>query len=158
MDNAGVANDVGVGSYADFCGSPNGAKPTNSSSSFGPTAVEFERILRASRSDLRRFRPEFSAQSKLLELRHGAAQVLHLPHDSNLEFRAEAFNIFNITQFRIYDPTLGNQANNTITCYGDASTGYSAGASSCANSAFLHPVECASPQDAAASIKACFLE
>ncbi len=39
---------------------------------------------------------------------------------SNLEFRAEAFNVFNHTQFRIYDPDKGNTGSNTITCYGGA--------------------------------------
>ncbi len=46
-----------------------------------------------------------------------------------LDFRAEAFNVFNHTQFRIYDPVLGNQANNTVSCYGSegSADAYSAG-------------------------------
>ena len=43
-----------------------------------------------------------------------------------LEFRAEAFNIFNHTQFRIYDPdNPGSSGNNVISCY--AGPQYSAG-------------------------------
>ncbi len=60
-----------------------------------------------------------------------------------MEFRAEAFNVFNHTQFRIYDPSHpGNTGNNVINCYGDITTGYSAGASSClVGNSFLHPVD-----------------
>lgn len=59
---------------------------------------------------------------------------------SSLEFRAETFNLFNHTQFRIYDPDLGNTASNTISCY--AGPNNSAGDSSClAGNAFLHPVD-----------------
>jgi hypothetical protein len=45
-----------------------------------------------------------------------------------LEFRVEAFNIFNHTQFRVYDSLLGNRANNTISCYGGPNASYSAAA------------------------------
>ena len=59
---------------------------------------------------------------------------------SSFEFRAETFNLFNHTQFRIYDPDLGNTASNTISCY--AGPNNSAGDSSClAGNAFLHPVD-----------------
>ena len=45
---------------------------------------------------------------------------------SDLEFRAEAFNIFNHTQFRVYDPdNPGSSGNNVISCY--AGPQYSAG-------------------------------
>jgi len=65
----------------------------------------------------------------------------------NLEFRWEVFNIFNHTQFRIYDPShAGNTGNNIVNCYGDITTGYSAGTSSCmAGNSFLHPVDAHDP-------------
>ncbi len=64
---------------------------------------------------------------------------------SNLEFRAEAFNVFNHTQFRIYDPDKGNTGSNTITCYGGANN--SAGDPSCLEgSSFLHPVDAHRPR------------
>jgi hypothetical protein len=60
--------------------------------------------------------------------------------ERTLEFRAEAFNIFNHTQFRVFDPDKGNTDTNTISCYGG--TNNSAGNSSCiAGNAFLHPVD-----------------
>jgi hypothetical protein len=65
--------------------------------------------------------------------------------ERTLEFRAEAFNIFNHTQFRIFDPEKGNTATNTISCYGGANN--SAGDSSClAGNGFLHPVDAHRPR------------
>ena len=63
-----------------------------------------------------------------------------MPRETNLEFRAEFFNIFNHTQFRIFDPSQGNTPSNTVSCYAGADEGYSAGGSACYNgSSFLHP-------------------
>ena len=68
-------------------------------------------------------------------------------HEANLQFRAEVFNAFNHTQFVIYDPNKGNTAANTISCYGDASTGFSAGAPNCeASNGFLRPIEAHRPR------------
>jgi hypothetical protein len=73
---------------------------------------------------------------------------LKVLNERDLEFRAEVFNIFNHTQFRIYDPSHpGNTGNNIVNCYGDASSGYSAGDSSClAGNSFLHPVDAHDPR------------
>jgi hypothetical protein len=65
----------------------------------------------------------------------------------NLQFRVEAFNLFNRTQFILFDPVKGNTASNTISCYGNADNNYSAGAPSClAGNGFLHPVEAHRPR------------
>jgi hypothetical protein len=65
--------------------------------------------------------------------------------ERTLEFRAEAFNVFNHTQFRIFDPDKGNTDTNTISCYGGVNN--SAGDSSCiAGNAFLHPVDARRPR------------
>jgi hypothetical protein len=37
---------------------------------------------------------------------------------SEIEFRAEAFNVFNHTQFRIFNPNIGNTGSNVVGCYG----------------------------------------
>ena len=74
---------------------------------------------------------------------------------STLEFRAEAFNVFNHTQFIIYDPDRGNQANNTVNCYGGVDN--SAGDSSCLKgSAFLHPIEAHRPRTMQFGLKLSF--
>ena len=79
---------------------------------------------------------------------------------SELEFRLETFNTFNHTQFRIYDSNLGNQANNTITCYGGPGSGYSAaggdGADCLTASAFLHPVNAHRPRTLQFGVKYSF--
>jgi hypothetical protein len=68
-------------------------------------------------------------------------------HESSLQFRAEAFNVFNHTQFNIYDPIKGNTGSNTISCYGDSTTNYSAAAPECmAGNGFLHPVDAHRPR------------
>jgi hypothetical protein len=66
----------------------------------------------------------------------------------DIEFRAEAYNVFNHTQFRITDPShAGNTGNNVANCYGDITTAYSAGATSClAGNSFLHPVDAHDPR------------
>lgn len=68
-----------------------------------------------------------------------------LPREGDLEFRAEAFNVFNHTQFRIFDPAFGNSSSNTISCYAGESGDYSAaggGGTDClTGSGFLHPFD-----------------
>jgi hypothetical protein len=70
----------------------------------------------------------------------------HFGERYSLQFRAEAFNVFNHTQFRIYDPSnVGNTGNNIVSCY--AGEYNSAGDSSClATSSFLHPVDAHRPR------------
>ncbi len=156
LDNAGVGNDIGAGSYPDLVGNPYGGRPAggNNGLSFGPlllnpgafaapTGLTFGTAGRNSLTNPGR--TNFDA-ALLKNLTLGENKVLQL--------RFEAFNVFNHTQFRIYDANLGNQANNTIDCYGDASTGYSAGAANClAGSAFLHPVDAHRPRTIQYGIK-----
>ena len=74
--------------------------------------------------------------------------------DRSLEFRIELFNVFNHTQFEIYDASKGN-VNNTISCYGGTdpsgieTAGYvdpKGGVNCLAGSSFLHPVEAHRPR------------
>ena len=64
--------------------------------------------------------------------------------------QAEAFNIFNHTQFGIYDLSHpGNTGNNVIGCYGGASAHYSAaggGVDCLTGNSFLHPVDAHDPR------------
>ena len=164
LDNAGVANGVGAGSYPDLCGNPHGPIPAGgtNSLSFGPllqnpgafcapTGLTFGT---AGRNVLRNpSRTNFDM-----------ALVKHVPLPGkfgDLEFRAEAFNVFNHTQFRIYDPILGNQPNNTVSCYANsAASGYSAAGDSTTNcltgSSFLHPVDAHRPRTIQLALKLAF--
>jgi hypothetical protein len=147
LDNAGVANGLGAGSYPNVVGSPSAYPPDGATNpqSFGPILGN----------------PAAFAAPQGLTFGNAGRNFLNNPHRTNfdmsllkdfrvfgersLQFRVEAFNVFNHTQFRIYDPLLGNTGSNTISCYGGPSVGYSAaggGGTNClTGSSFLHPVD-----------------
>ena len=85
---------------------------------------------------------------------------IKIARNSELEFRLETFNTFNHTQFRIYDSNLGNQSNNTVSCYGGATMGYSAagggGVDCLTGSAFLHPIDAHRPRTVQFGVKYSF--
>jgi hypothetical protein len=150
-DNAGVGDALGIGSFADKVGNPKGVKPNvpatgsnigplllNPSAFAAPRGLTFGNSGRNSINNPARTNFNMSLLKRF--------SVLH--EDQNLEFRAEFFNVFNHTQFRIYDPSHpGNTGNNNVNCYGDVTTGYSAGANSCVEgNSFLHPVDAHDPR------------
>jgi len=152
-DNGGVGDGLGVGSYPDVVASPHGLKPYVSSSSSGstigpllgnPGAFVAPRGLTFGNAGRNFMRNPSRTNFNVSLLKHFKA----FHEKSDIEFRAEAFNVFNHTQFRIYDPSHpGNTGNNVINCYGDISTQYSAGASGClTGNSFLHPVDAHDPR------------
>ncbi len=148
FDNAGVDAVNGPGSYPDVVLKP--AKLAlgagNSTSTFGPLLGN----------------PNMFVAPTGLTYGTAGRNLLNNPHRINfdmallksfqfgerhsLQFRAEAFNVFNHTQFRIYDPSnVGNTGNNIVSCYGGETS--SAGYNSClATSSFLHPVDAHRPR------------
>lgn len=163
QDNAGVANGVGSSSYPDKVGSVHGHLPAGGNNSLSegplllnPTAFAAPRGLtfgNAGRNVLnnpRRWNFDMALRKNIA-----------LPRETSLEFRAEAFNVFNHTQFRIYDPSLGTQANNTASCYSDSATsGYSAAGDAqtdcLTGSSFLHPVDAHRPRTMQFALKYTF--
>jgi hypothetical protein len=152
VDNAGVANGSGVGSYPDLCGDLYGTIPHGGSnaSSFGPLlrnpgAFCAPRGLTFGNAGRNVLRNPWRFNADVTLLKH-----MTLRNDTSLEFRIEIFNLFNNTQFRIYDPNLGNQANNTLSCYGGLGTGYSGaggdGQDCLTGSSFLHPISAHRPR------------
>jgi hypothetical protein len=152
-DNGGVANYFGTGSYADCVSSPytHNASGLNIAGTFGPLL----------------YNPEAFVAPRGLTFGDCGRNSMHNPSRTNfnlsllkhfkvfgerdLEFRAESFNIFNRTQFRIYDPSHpGNTGNNIIGCYGGAGANYSAagggGIDCLTGNSFLHPVDAHDPR------------
>ncbi|MBT9333121.1 carboxypeptidase regulatory-like domain-containing protein, partial [Acidipila sp. 4G-K13] len=168
LDNAGVDNGVGAGSYPDLIGNPRNQIPAagNNSRSEGPLlynpgafaaprGLTFGNAGRNSLNNPHRWNFDTALQKNF---------GLHFLHESSLQFRAEAFNVFNHTQFRIYDPnpTLGQStANRTASCYSDsAETSYSAAGDNTTDcltgSSFLHPVDAHLPRTLQLGLKLSF--
>lgn len=167
LDNAGVANGIGIGSYPDIATNP--APPPDerfNTKSFGPLLAN----------------PNLFVAPRGLTFGDAGRNFLNNPHRINfdlsllknfkvresgqMEFRAEAFNVFNHTQFRIYDPAYGNTGSNTISCYGGPN--YSAGfvgplvngsvtGTDCVTgNSFLHPVDAHRPRTVQLALKYSF--
>jgi hypothetical protein len=163
LDNAGVGNGVGAGSYPDLSGIsahsrlPAGGK---NSQSFGPLLLNPAAFIaprgltfgNAGRNSL----------NNPSRWNWDVAMLKQTPIGEHVssEFRVEAFNVFNNTQFRIYDPTLGNQAQNTVSCYGGSVAYYSAaggdGSDCLTGNSFLHPVDAHRPRTLQLALKLSF--
>ena len=147
LDNAGVANGTGAGSYPDVIGNVHKNAPFggNNSQSIGPilgNPAAFAAPVGLTFGDAGR---NYMNNPGRLNFDIALLKHFKITEASNLEFRAEAFNVFNHTQFRIYDPDKGNTGSNTISCYGG--TNNSAGDSSClVGNSFLHPVDAHRPR------------
>jgi hypothetical protein len=146
-DNGGVANNYGTGSYADCVAHP-GTFDTSASSTntvgpllgnpaayAAPQGLTFGNCGRNSANNPSRTNFNMALLKNVTLKRW------------NIELRAEAYNVFNHTQFRIYDPAhAGSTGNNVIGCY-DTGNGYTAAGSSClAGNSFLHPVDAHDPR------------
>jgi hypothetical protein len=149
-DNAGVGNNLGIGSYADKSPLARSTRPTVTSgaSNIGPllgNPLEFQAPRGLTFGNSGR---NFLNNPSRTNFNVSLLKSFKVLHDRNLEFRTEAFNVFNHTQFRVYDPSHpGNTGNNVINCYGDITTGYSAGSPGClAGNSFLHPVDAHDPR------------
>jgi hypothetical protein len=165
LDNAGVASGVGAGSYPDLLGDPT-SHPTfgvNTAGSFGPllgnpAAYVAPRGLTFGDAG----RNSFNNPSRI-NFDMSILKNFKIRESTSLEFRAEAFNIFNHTQFRIYDPNMGNTSNNTITCYGGPNNSAVGGlnadgtTTNClTGNAFLHPVDAHRPRTIQLGVKLFF--
>jgi hypothetical protein len=157
-DNAGVGDGLGVGSYADVIGNAKIGKPyvAQGGNNVGPLllnpgAFAAPRGLTFGNSGRNYLRNPSRINFNMSMFKH----FKPLQDRLDIEFRAEAFNIFNHTQFRITDPSNpGNTGNNVINCYGPLSSSYSAsypgdnqGNPNClTGNSFLHPVDAHDPR------------
>jgi len=130
LTGAGVGNGTGTTAYADIIGNPHSSLPlTNAAGIIGPLL----------------YNPGAFAAPTGLTFGDAGRNILNVPsrwnwdmglfknffvtEKANFEFRAEAFNVFNHTQW--------NGVNNSISCYGGSNN--SAGDTSCLDHSFLHP-------------------
>lgn len=162
-DNAGVANGTGSGSYPDLSGISVHSKPPaggNNSESLGPLLLNPAAFVAPQGFTFGNAGRNVLNNPGRLNFDMALVKLIPLEESHSFEFRAEVFNVFNNTQFRIYDPTLGNQANNTISCYGGYSAYYSAaggGGTDClTGSSFLHPVDAHRPRTMQLGLKYAF--
>lgn len=147
-DNAGVVTVAGPASYPDLAANPGRVTSGNTSGGntigpllgnpnifAAPTGLTFGDAGRNS------FRNPSRTNFDM-----ALAKNFPMSEGRSFQFRIEAFNVFNHTQFRIYDQSNpGNTGNNVITCYGGPNN--SAGDPGCvATSSFLHPVDAHRPR------------
>lgn len=155
-DAAGVGNGVGTGSYPDICGNINAAPPvTNVAGIVGPLL----------------YNPGAFCAPQGLTFGNAGRNILRNPHmmtwdvglfkdipihgeRTHLQFRAEAFNVFNTTNLYVTSPTA---TGNTVeaSCYGGANN--SAGDPGCiASSGFLQATGAHAPRIFQFSLKFIF--
>jgi len=160
-DNAGVANGIGIGSQPDVIGTPKAGKPfvAPSANNVGPLllnpgAFAAPRGLTFGNAGRNTLRNPSRINFNMSLFKH----FKPFQNKLDVEFRAEAYNVFNHTQFRITDPSNpGNAGNNVINCYGGQANSYSAGDSSClVGNSFLHPVDAHDPRIIQFALKGSF--
>jgi len=149
-DNAGVGDGLGIGSYPDIAPSPHGTKPVfaTNGSTVGPLLGNPRAFVAPRGLTFGDAGRNYMNNPARTNFNMALLKQFKIFKEKDTEFRIEAFNVFNHTQFRIYDPSHpGNTGNNVVSCYGDISTGYSAGAPGCvAGNSFLHPVDAHDPR------------
>ena len=152
LDNAGVANGVGLGSYPDVVGNPYSYPPDGGTipaalDQFWGTLAAFAAPQGLTFGDAGR---NFLNNPSRTNFDMSLLKTFRVFGERSLQFRVEAFNVFNHTQFEIYDPVKGNTGSNIINCYGSASASYSAagggGVNCLTGSSFLHPVDAHRPR------------
>ena len=156
LDNAGVANGVGAGHYPDVIGNPYLRAPYGATNpkSIGPALFNANAFAAPTGLTFGDAGRNFMNNPHRLSFDVALLKHFKVTEGATLEFRAEGFNIFNHTQFVVYDPDKGNQANNTISCYGGVDD---SGDPSClSGNSFLHPIEAHRPRTMQFGLKLAF--
>jgi hypothetical protein len=118
-DNAGVANGAGVGSFPDVISDPRATVPQVFGTSsvgpllYNPAAFSAPRGLTFGDAGRNFLNNPHRLNFDMTMLKH-----FKVTEGSAMEFRVEVFNVFNHTEFRIFNPNIGNTASNTVGCYG----------------------------------------
>lgn len=148
-DNAGVSSGLGIAaSYPDVV---RGLPPAfNNSRSFGPLLRNPSQFVAPRGLTFGDAGRNFLNNPSRLNFDMSLLKHFKIRESGELEFRAEAFNIFNHTQFRIYDPdNPGSTGNNIVSCYAGPyySAGFQGSSADCVTGAsFLHPLDAHRPR------------
>ncbi len=158
-DNAGVSSGLGIAaSYPDLArGLP---APASNSQSFGPLIGNPSQFVAPRGLTFGDAGRNYLNNPSRLNFDLAVLKHFKVREAGQLEFRAEAFNVFNHTQFRIYDPdNPGSTGNNVISCYAGPSysAGFQGSAANCVNGAsFLHPLDAHRPRTIQFGLKLAF--
>lgn len=147
-DNAGIVTVSGPASYPDLASNP-GPAPSSTSGSgftFGPLIGNPGRFVAPTGLTFGNAGRNFLSNPSRTNFDMQLSKSFLFGEGRSMQFRLETFNIFNHTQFRIYDPSHpGNAGNNVISCYSDLNG--SANDPSClGTSGFLHPIDAHRPR------------
>jgi hypothetical protein len=148
-DSAGVSSGLGIAaSYPDVVkGLP---KPASNSQSFGPLLGNPSNFVAPRGLTFGNAGRNFLNNPSRLNFDMALLRHFKIRERGDLEFRAEAFNVFNHTQFRVYDPdNPGIAGNNLISCYAGPinSAGFKGSGADCVTGAsFLHPINAHRPR------------
>jgi hypothetical protein len=172
LDNAGVANGAGAGSYPDVIGDPRAhSLPVNGAGSVGPLLYNPAAFVAPRGLTFGNAGRNFLNNPHRLNFDMTMLKNFKITEGSTMEFRVEAFNVFNHTQLRIYDPNIGNTASNIISCYGGPNNSAIGGYTAVPNaplgtppvfidctggSAFLRPVDSHRPRTLQLGLKFSF--
>ncbi|MGA7287258.1 MAG: carboxypeptidase regulatory-like domain-containing protein, partial [Terriglobales bacterium] len=148
-DNAGVSSGLGIAaSYPDVLKGQQA--PLSNSQSFGPLIGNPSQFVAPRGLTFGDAGRNFLNNPHRLNFDLALLKHFKLRESGQLEFRAEAFNIFNHTQFRIYDPdNPGSTGNNVVSCYAGPvySAGFKGSGADCVTGAsFLHPLDAHRPR------------
>jgi hypothetical protein len=162
-DNAGVAGGISsVASFPDIVGNIHGGTPIGAvnSRSFGPALGNASAFAAPRGLTFGNAGRNVMNNPSRLNFDMTLFRTMKVHESTNLEFRAEVFNVFNHTQFRVYDPStnFGNGANNTISCYGveNFNAAGDPGSDCLTGNAFLHPVNAHRPRTMQFGLKLSF--
>lgn len=159
-DNAGVASGFGIAaSYPDVLrGQP---RAFDNPQSFGPLIGNPSQFVAPRGLTFGDAGRNFLNNPSRLNFDVALLKHFKPTESSDVEFRAEVFNVFNHTQFRIYDPdNPGSTGNNVVSCYAGPlySAGFSApgGADCITGASFLHPLDAHRPRTVQFGLKLSF--
>lgn len=159
-DNAGVASGLGIASsYPDVVHGLQ--QPANNFQSFGPLKGNPSQFVAPRGLTFGDAGRNFLNNPGRLNFDMTVIKNFKITEYSQLDFHVDFFNIFNHTQFRVYDPdNPGSSGNNIVSCYAGPvySAGFQAsgGADCVTGASFLHPLNAHRPRTVQFGLKWAF--